>query len=109
MHKIEFNNLNRTFVIAEIGNNHEGSFKVAKKLVYLAAKAGVDAVKFQTFKVDEFINQNDKKRYNQLKKFQLSYDNFKILKKIANKKKIKFISTPLDLTSANFNKKLRYN
>jgi len=40
----------RVIVIAEIGNNHEGSFDVALEMVDRAAEAGVDAVKFQTFK-----------------------------------------------------------
>ncbi len=92
----------KTFIIAEVGNNHEGNFSIAKKLVVLAAKAGVDAVKFQTFKTENFIRKKDKKRFNQLKKFQLSYEQFQLLKKLANKNKIKFISTPLDLESANF-------
>ena len=92
----------KTFIIAEVGNNHEGSFVVAKKLVVLAAKAGADAVKFQTFKTQNFIRKEDKKRFNQLKKFELSYKQFEFLKKLANKNKIKFISTPLDLESADF-------
>ena len=92
----------KTFIIAEVGNNHEGSFVVAKKLVVLAAKAGADAVKFQTFKTQNFIRKKDKKRFNQLKKFELSYKQFEFLKKLANKNKIKFISTPLDLESADF-------
>ena len=93
---------NKTFIIAEVGNNHEGNFAVAKKLVILAAKAGVDAVKFQTFKTENFIRKKDKKRFNQLKKFELSYEKFEFLRKLANKNKIKFISTPLDLESADF-------
>ena len=44
-----------TFIIAEIGNNHEGNFVLAKKLVTLAAKAKVDAVKFQVFKTEKNI------------------------------------------------------
>ena len=47
----------KTFIVAEIGNNHEGSYKVAKELVLQAANAGVDAVKFQTFKVSEFLSK----------------------------------------------------
>ena len=46
-------------IIAEIGNNHEGSFSLAKKLIEKAAKAGVDAVKFQTFETEEFVNDLD--------------------------------------------------
>ena len=47
----------RIFLIAEIGNNHEGSFKNAKELIYNAYLAGADAVKFQIFKTDLFINK----------------------------------------------------
>ena len=92
----------KIFIIAEAGNNHEGNFNTAKKLIALAAKAGADAIKFQTFKTENYINKADVKRFRQLKKFELSYAQFKSLKKIAHKKKIKFISTPLDLESADF-------
>ena len=97
-----FNLEKKVFVIAEIGNNHEGSLINAKKLISLAAKAGANAVKFQTFKTENFVRIKDKKRFKQLKKFELSFENFKTLKEFANKKKLKFISTPLDLESANF-------
>jgi N,N'-diacetyllegionaminate synthase len=92
----------KVFIIAEVGNNHEGNFSIAKKLVRLAAKAGADAVKFQTFRTENFIRKKDIKRFKQLKKFELSYEQFKSLKKLAHIKKIKFISTPLDLESADF-------
>ena len=39
----------QVFIVAEIGNNHEGDFDVAHELIRQAAKAGADAVKFQTF------------------------------------------------------------
>ena len=51
-------------IVAEIGNNHEGSFNQAKKLIQKAAQSGVDAVKFQTFKTEEFINDTDQKNTN---------------------------------------------
>ncbi|WP_415300334.1 N-acetylneuraminate synthase family protein [Candidatus Pelagibacter sp. Uisw_134_02] len=101
--KIKNFNINKkVFIIAEVGNNHEGSLKVAKKLVILAAKAGADAVKFQTFKTEDFVQKDDIKRFKQLKKFELSQKKFIVLKDLAHKNKIKFISTPLDLPSANF-------
>ncbi len=53
---------NSTYIIAEIGNNHEGSFSNAKKLIYEASKTGVNAVKFQTFKTNEFVINKDKKK-----------------------------------------------
>ena len=97
-----FNLKKKVFIIAEVGNNHEGNFSIAKKLVRLAAKAGADAIKFQTFRTENFIRKKDIKRFKQLKKFELSYEQFKSLKKLAHIKKIKFISTPLDLESADF-------
>ncbi len=97
-----FNLKKKVFIIAEVGNNHEGNFTLAKKLVRQAAKAGADAVKFQTFKTENLIRKKDKKRFQQLKRFELSYNQFKYLRKLAHKNKIKFISTPLDLDSADF-------
>jgi len=46
----------RCFIIAEIGINHNGDLNLAKETIVAAQKAGVDAVKFQTFKAEEFIN-----------------------------------------------------
>lgn len=97
-----FNLKKKVFIIAEIGNNHEGNLNNAKKMIKLAAKAGADAVKFQTFKTENFIRKIDKKRFNQLKKFELSYKDFKSLKDLAHRNNLKFISTPLDIESARF-------
>lgn len=96
------NTKKKILIVGEIGNNHEGSFLNAKKLIDMAAKAGVDAVKFQTYKTEKFISKIDKKNFKKFKKFELSFDQFKKLKLYANKKKLLFISTPLDLDSANF-------
>ena len=67
-----FKNLKKTFFIAEIGNNHEGSYKNAIKLIDQAKKSGADAVKFQTFDTSHFINKLEKKRFAKLKSFELS-------------------------------------
>jgi N,N'-diacetyllegionaminate synthase len=96
---------NDPFIIAEIGNNHEGSFRLAKKLIIEAAKTGVDAVKFQTFQTENYVNSKDKKRFNRLKKFELTKKQFSELAIFARKKKLIFISTPFDIQSAiNLNK-----
>lgn len=92
----------KPLIVAEIGNNHEGKFEIAKKLILEAFKAGVDAVKFQTFEPNLYVNGKDKKRIKLLEKFKLSDENFIKLSQIAKKKKIKFISTPFDIKSAHF-------
>ena len=93
---------NNTFIIAEIGNNHEGSFQTAVKLINSAHKCGVDAVKFQTFKTEKFISSSNIENFNKYKNFELSHDEFYKLSIIAKKKRLKFISTPFDLESAEF-------
>ena len=95
-------NSKKTFIIAEIGNNHEGSFILAKKLIKKAAKCGVDAVKFQTFKTEDYVSNLEKKKFDRLKKFELTENNFIKLSKIAKTYGLKFISTPFDLKSAIF-------
>ena len=94
--------LNKTIVIAEIGNNHEGSFSVAKKLIKKAKECGADAVKFQTFIPDLYVSVKEKKRIKRLKKFYFSFNQFKQLSLFAKSNKIEFLSTPFDLRSADF-------
>lgn len=107
--------MKRTFIIAEAGVNHNGSFGLAKQLVDKAVEAGVDCIKFQTFKAENLVNKNAKKakyqientknndtQYKMLKSLELSYDNFKQLKEYCESKKIMFLSTPFDLESADF-------
>jgi len=95
-----FLNQKKIFIVAEAGNNHEGDIKIAKKLIDKAVFAGADAIKFQTFKPENFINNKEKKRLKQLQKFSLDIKDFKELSNYAKKKKIIFFSTPLDLNSA---------
>lgn len=89
-------------VIAEIGNNHEGSFSCAKKMVKLAAKAGADAVKFQTYRTESFISPGDEKRFRKLKSFELAYGEFRKLSDCARSEGLLFMSTPFDLESVKF-------
>jgi sialic acid synthase SpsE len=100
----KFNPKKKVFIIAEIGNNHEGNFNTAKKLIKAAASTGVDAVKFQTFITNDFVSL-DHPSYERLKKFEFTHQQFLKLKKFANKQQLNFISTPLDFLSANFIKK----
>ena len=92
----------KVFIVAEIGNNHEGSFEVAKNMINEAAAAGVDAVKFQTFIPEQFVSLKDQSRLNRLRSFQLSHKQFRDLSKVAKNKGLIFFSTPLDIKSAKF-------
>ena len=75
--KIKKVNTKKNFDCWEIGNNHEGSFLNAKKLIDMAANAGVDAVKFQTYKTEKFISKLDKKISKNLKNLNLVLINLK--------------------------------
>ena len=98
-----FNTNNRTFIVAEIGNNHEGDIEIAKEMIDSAIDCGSDAVKFQTFLAEEYVSQKyTPERYKQLKKFQLSQNDFIELFDYAKKSGVIFISTPFDLESAKF-------
>lgn len=102
------------YIIAEAGVNHDGSFKDAKKLIKEAKKAGADAIKFQTFKVENFVKKTSPKaeyqkkdrfresQYEMLKRLELSFNDFKKLKEYADKLSIDFMSTPFDIESLDF-------
>ena len=92
----------KIFIVAEIGNNHEGNFDVACRMLEAAADAGVDAVKFQTFQTKLFTSNADPARFERLKKFELTQDQFTQLAQLARKRGVLFFSTPLDLVSARF-------
>lgn len=96
----DFNTDDKVLIIAEIGNNHEGDFEVAKKMVENAALSGVDAVKFQTFKTERYVSKNNLERFSKLKSFELSYSQFAELAHQAKQLGLLFLSTPFDLESA---------
>lgn len=87
-------------VVAEIGNNHEGSMDTARELVVQAARAGVRAVKFQTFRTESYVSRSDAARFQRLKSFELSYEQFGELAALTRQHGMAFISTPFDLESA---------
>jgi len=89
------------FIVAEIGNNHEGDFEVAREMIRQAAKAGADAVKFQTF-LPEYLAGGDAARFKRLQGFQFSYEQFAELAQFAQAEGIIFFSTPFDPQSATF-------
>ena len=98
----------KVYIIAEAGVNHNGKLKNAFRLIDIAVKAKVDAIKFQIFNPEKLCipnaeqakyqkkNFKDKNQVTMLKKLNLSKDNFLDLKKYAYKKKLDFIVTPFD-------------
>ncbi len=105
----------RTYIIAEIGVNHNGSLALAKKMIIEAKKCGADAVKFQSFKAQKLASKitpkvkyqinNTKKsesHLEMLKKLELSDKQIKTLFNFTKRKKLDFISTPYDVESAKF-------
>lgn len=86
-------------IVAEIGNNHEGSCALAEEMIGLAARAGAGAVKFQTIVPERLIAPHQKERLQQLKKFQLGQDEFERLARVARQEDILFLSTPFDIDS----------
>ena len=98
----KINTKNKVMIIAEVGNNHEGSYALADELAGLAIESGADAVKFQTFKTELYVDQSDKNRFEMLKKFELRHKDFEKLSHYTKKSGSLFISTPFDLESADF-------
>ena len=105
----------RTYVIAEAGVNHNGRMDLAIQLVDVAAAAGADAVKFQTFKLASVVSPDTPlaeyqkantgqsgSMQDMLKELELSYDQFEALAVHARKAGITFLSTAFDVESADF-------
>ncbi len=108
-------NNNPCFIIAEAGVNHDGDIEKAKKLIDIAKDAGADAVKFQTWITEEIVTKEvaqaeyqvkntgkKESQFEMLKRLELSFDQFRELKKYADNKKIIFLSTPDDEKSVEF-------
>ena len=101
----------RVLVIAECGVNHNGKIENALRLVKVAAEAGADIVKFQTFTADALVVNNNPKnqpdsgietQYVMLKKLQLERAHHLELIDHCNKCRIEFLSTPFDLESIRY-------
>jgi len=101
------------FIIAEAGVNHNGDITLAKKLVNVAAEAGADAVKFQTFRAEEVATRiaglaryqrkpgaGQMKMVDMLKKLELSSDAHHIIWNHAKKHGILPLSSPYSIWSA---------
>lgn len=106
------------FIIAEIGVNHNGNIKIAKKLVDAAKAAKADCVKFQTFVTEEVIAQDAplaqyqkisstaKTQRDLVKKLELSAAAFADLKRYVENLDLVFLSTPFDFKSIDLLAKL---
>tara|TARA_B100000900_G_scaffold365186_1_gene340281 strand:+ start:1163 stop:2161 length:999 start_codon:yes stop_codon:yes gene_type:complete len=104
-----------TIIIAEAGVNHNGSIKIARELIDVAADAGADFVKFQTFKAETLatpkadkaiyqkrLTDKDESHFEMIKKLELDKADHKKLIDYSKKKNINFLSTAFDIESLNF-------
>lgn len=103
----------KTLIIAEAGVNHNGSIELAKQLIDAAAEAGVDYIKFQTFKTENLVSrqavkaeyqkrntgETDDSQFSMLKKLELSPEQHWELMEYCRQKKVRFFSTAFDLES----------
>lgn len=99
--------MNKTYVIAEAGSNHNGDFENAKKLIDAAVRSGSDAVKFQLFKAEKLFSTKSK-RVNNFNVFEL-FKPFEITKtfltdvaKYSFDSGIEFMCTPFDEEAVDF-------
>ena len=111
--------MDKVFIIAEAGVNHNGSVRIAKKLINAAIEAGADAVKFQTFKAQAVVSRYAPKAMYQekntdtneshlemLKNLELNEEAHRILVDYCKHKGIIFLSSPFDLKSIDLLNKL---
>lgn len=113
--------MSETLIIAEAGVNHNGSIELAKQLIDAAAEAGVDYIKFQTFKTECLVSRQarqaayqkknignpDDSQFNMLKKLELSPAQHIELIHYCRQKKVRFFSTAFDFDSIDFLSELR--
>lgn len=107
--------IKKTFIIAELGNTHEGSFGLAKQMIIAAAECGVDAVKFQTHIFQEeslphapnpsYFTDETRKQYFERTSFSLAY--LQKLKQFAEEEcHVEFLSSPFSVEAVDFLEKV---
>jgi sialic acid synthase len=108
---MDFNNLNKVFVIAEIGQNHQGDIKLAKEMILKAKEAGVDCVKFQKSSLTDkfttkaldrpYFSENSwGKTYGEHKRYlEFSLEEFRELKNYAESLNLVFSASAMDPVS----------
>lgn len=106
--------VNRPYVIAEAGVNHEGNIETAKRLIDEAARGGAHAIKFQTYKAETLASRDSpyywditkepsRNQFELFKKFDKFWKNeYELLKVECDKRGIEFMSTPFDTEAADF-------
>ncbi|MGQ0666823.1 MAG: N-acetylneuraminate synthase family protein [Nitrospiraceae bacterium] len=93
------------FVVAEIGSNHNHDLGLAKRLIDAAAEAGVDAVKFQTFRARSHYSKNtpgfsylnDRNTFDLIESLELDRSWHAPLKQYAESRNLLFLSSPCDI------------
>ncbi|MFR4303421.1 MAG: N-acetylneuraminate synthase [Bacteroides thetaiotaomicron] len=108
--------MNKVLIIVEAGVNHNGSIQIAKQLVDKAVEAGVDIIKYQTFKSEKLVSKTAKQaEYQQrnigkrdegqlamLRKLELSAEDHYELIRYCKERNIRFLSTAFDMESIDF-------
>lgn len=107
--------MSKTYIIAEVGVNHNGSVELAIQSIREAKKAGADCVKFQTFKAEQIVTQNSPKasyqlqvtdpgesQFAMLKKLELSFSDYEHLLKVCKEEGVDFLSTPYNKEDVDF-------
>lgn len=108
--------MQKVIIIAEAGVNHNGSMENAFKLIDAAVEAGVDYIKFQTFKAEHLVSESAKKaayqiqntgiadesQFQMLKKLELNHEQHEQLIRYCQEKNIQFFSTAFDLESLQY-------
>lgn len=109
------NNNNHTYIIAEAGVNHDGLIENALRMIDVAARTGADAIKFQSFKTENYVTKTAIKaeyqiqttgvgesQFEMIKALELTEDNQYQIKEYCDKKGIEFLSSPFDFWGIDF-------
>ncbi|MBK0382080.1 N-acetylneuraminate synthase [Pedobacter sp. SD-b] len=104
-----------TYIIAEIGVNHNGDLRIAINSIKAAKEAGAQCVKFQTFKASQIVTQTSPKanyqlkvtskeetQYEMLKKLELSLTDYHTLLEVCQNENVDFLSTPYNKEDVDF-------
>ncbi len=94
----------KPFLVAEIGLNHNNDLEIGKRTIAAAKKSGVDAVKFQSYVTEDFIDKENieaKFLFDIFKKYELDEKKHRIFQDTAKNEGLIFFSTPLDVKSVN--------